>query len=910
MKKIFAILMTICLMVSVLSISTSAALLSELDAVPVGAVLRVTAIKGEDTELIGDYDNFVDGWNDAMEIAGDKDEMEEKGYDRIVVDFYADWIANGSFTDSGFTDDGFKNDTIYIPDDAKVTINMKGHTINRGLAPSLLTDGEVIYIDEGADVIINDGTITGGCSENGAGGIHINDEAMVTLNNVNIVGNTTDDDDGGGIAIYDNAILVMNGGSISNNILRGPTYDCYGGAIYINESTATFNGVTFKNNIVKDDNEYGAAIYADESTVTINECIFDGNGIEDAKNESLAAISIIHATDSSITVKKSTFTNNGDLHYEGNQNDYRNVSSLFYLDGSSLIMEGCGVTENTLGHLFQTTDNSEFFISGTNITRNNATVLKSTGHAIDSYFNGCTFGNNNTSSYMGNKYSFLKYSFAVNSPVTFYNCDMGNSTYSNPANIKLINQNLDSGIVLTISGRKADGTIVKIEDHRSFEEGWSAAMRLAIDSYWMYIENNYEAVVVDLHTDWIASKGRFTNAGINGIGFNSDTIHVSEGACLILNMNGYKINRGLTEAEANGEVIYIASGADITINDGTITGGFSNNGAGGIHISGEAKVTLNNVHVDGNKVKGDDGAGIAVYGGATITMNDGSISNNILMRGLSLEDEYGSGIYIENSRVVLTGVTINNNGCGGEKAGMIYGSAIYSTDSTVTLKDCIVEGNGVTKDNAIYFCNSTIYAEDSTIVIENTNFVGNGAKHGWQIADYKPYKGSTVISGTDTDLTITGGKFTDNNQVFLFSLWDAMINVDGVDFTGNNSLVMNVREASAEGSAFANCKFSAGSIFEEFKYDFQFGDEKSGITFVDCDFGKATFNNKNAVTFVGGTVSNGVGSMFGEGSLALIVSFVALVASVAAIVVNVYSNKNKNLAFATDNGDEESDDEE
>jgi hypothetical protein len=275
------------------------------------------------------------------------------------------------------------------------------------------------------------------------------------------------------------------------------------------------------------------------------------------------------------------------------------------------------------------------------------------------------------------------------------------------------------------------------------------------------------------------------------------------------------------------------------------------------------------------------------------------------MRGSSLEDEYGAGIYVEDGTVALNNVTLKNNGCGGDKAGMIYGSAIYSTDSTVTLKDCIVEGNGVTKDNAIYFCNSTIYAEDSTLVIENTNFIGNGAKHGWQSADYKPYKGSTVISATDTDLTIIGGKFTDNNQVFLFSLWDTMTNVDGVDFTGNNSLVMNVREASAEESVFANCKFSAGSVFKEFNYDFQFKDKEAGIRFVDCDFGEATFNNKNAVTFVGGTVSNGVGSIFGEGSLAMIVAFVALIVSVAAIIVNISSKKNKVAAPQTAAEDEE-----
>jgi hypothetical protein len=242
---------------------------------------------------------------------------------------------------------------------------------------------------------------------------------------------------------------------------------------------------------------------------------------------------------------------------------------------------------------------------------------------------------------------------------------------------------------------------------------------------------------------------------------------------------------------------------------------------------------------------------------------------------------------------------------------MIYGSAIYSDDSTVTLKDCTVEGNGVTNDDAIYFCTSTIYAEDSTLVIENTSFVGNGAKHGWQNADYKPYKGSTVISATDTELTINGGKFTDNNQVFLFSLWEAMINVDGVDFTGNNSLVMNVREASAEGSAFANCKFSAGSEHNEFKYDFQFGDEKSGITFVDCDFGKATFNNKNAVKFIGGTVSNAAGSILGEGSLSMIVSILALVTSGVSIFLVVYYNKKKAVPVAANGAaDTETDDEE
>ena len=51
MKKIFAILVTICMFISMFSISSFAALLTELDAAPVGTLLRVTATKGEETVL-------------------------------------------------------------------------------------------------------------------------------------------------------------------------------------------------------------------------------------------------------------------------------------------------------------------------------------------------------------------------------------------------------------------------------------------------------------------------------------------------------------------------------------------------------------------------------------------------------------------------------------------------------------------------------------------------------------------------------------------------------------------------------------------------------------------------------------------------------------------------------------------
>ena len=122
MKKFLAILMAICIMASLLCVSAFAA--DKLPEPAAGVVLRITAIKGDGIEFIGDHTNFEDGWNEAMEYA---DDMEDYDYDRIVVDLYADWKAvGGMFTDDFFNGAGFKNDTIYFNDDVKMTLNMNG----------------------------------------------------------------------------------------------------------------------------------------------------------------------------------------------------------------------------------------------------------------------------------------------------------------------------------------------------------------------------------------------------------------------------------------------------------------------------------------------------------------------------------------------------------------------------------------------------------------------------------------------------------------------------------------------------------------------------------------------------------------------------------------------------------------
>ena len=487
------------------------------------------------------------------------------------------------------------------------------------------------------------------------------------------------------------------------------------------------------------------------------------------------------------------------------------------------------------------------------------------------------------------------------------------------------------GPVLRISVLK-DGETEFVEEHYVLEDGWNAAIDLA-KSKEKLKAYDAERVVIDLLSDWTAVGDDFGS----GVGFDWSTIFIPGDTKITLNMNGHTIDRDLKTDDYDGEVIHVDEEADLIINGGksgdpiimpgqptadvkmgTITGGWSCNGAGGIFIDNDAKVELNNVNVIGNRVTYDDGAGIGVYAGATLVMNGGSVSDNVVRVGFSLDGTfYGGGVLAEKATVTLNGVTIANN-INDRLVSSLKGSAIGSKDSKITLKNCLVKDNGlITKyreeksdEEATEDTESTdaiIFAWGGSVKIENTDFIGNGTKDVWAVRETDHV--TSLFHIESADLTMTGGKVTGNNQVFLFIICCGEANVSGVDFTGNESLAMyrDGEYCSKPTSTFTDCKFSAGTPYDEYTYDFQFGNKNANVTFVDCDFGDATFDNKSAAKFE--NTANSVGSIFGEGSLTMIVAFVALIASVASLVVNLSSNKKKAVPAASNDAAETEDEE-
>ena len=428
MKKFILFLLSVCVLATALCVSAFAA-----EAPASDVVVRVSALKKDGTTVVlNDYKSHAEGWSAAMTLADNKTEMKNNDYDRVIVDIYADWTAgkDGEFCDSG---KGFNYDAIYFEDGTKMTVNLNGHTIDRNIRDDYQYNGEVMYIDKKADVIINDGTITGGWSCNGAGGIHINDKAYVTLNNVNVVGNRVEDDNGAGIALYDDATLIMNGGSIRDNIADMTIVatifgreTAYGAGIYAEESTVILENVTIQNNQFLNLLSKGAVIYAEDSDVTLNNCTVVSNGIVDKNAGWEGSMSIIHNEDSAITIKNTKFSNNGCV--------VSNSSSpcLIYGQGD-LTIESCLFSENSAYHMIELYGH-KLTVSDTSFVENYANVFYGYGEsdAIGT-FDRCTFGNNAS----WNGYYSFKFAFN-NSQLIFTDCYFGNSTFNDRSRVKFV----------------------------------------------------------------------------------------------------------------------------------------------------------------------------------------------------------------------------------------------------------------------------------------------------------------------------------------------------------------------------------------------------------------------------------------------------------------------------------------
>lgn len=247
------------------------------------------------------------------------------------------------------------------------------------------------------------------------------------------------------------------------------------------------------------------------------------------------------------------------------------------------------------------------------------------------------------------------------------------------------------------------------------------------------IDNAQENEIITLTQDLTAQSG---DARIN----------IPEGKSVILDLNGWTLDRGLgeeTTPAVDGQVLYVQG--TLTIRDsseselGRITGGYARNGGGvnniGTLILESGTITGNRAMHTGNTIEGR-GGGIMNYG--TFIMTGSSVDNNsgYLGGGVNCsQDTIGHNMYAS-----LTGGTIFGNtadyGGGlyvrdtGNTEIEQYGVHLGGTDihhywfsGDIDYGGIEILGNSATQKGGGVYCNSgaTFYVQDSPIVSENLN---------------------------------------------------------------------------------------------------------------------------------------------------------------------------------------------
>lgn len=887
MKKIIALLMTICLVAGAFCISAFAA-----DKI----VMRVSAdpIIGDKNIVLGEYDNCQDGWNDAMRIARDADEMKENNYEYIVVDLLARWDADddGEFTDEWINGPGFDNDTIYIPEGAKVILNLNGFAIDRGLEDDE-NDGEVIFINDDAEVIINNGKITGGFSNSEGGGLYIEGGAKVTLNDVQVDGNSVEGDDGAAIYMYGGSTLVMNGGSISDNFLDGQ-YILVDeikpfGSLCVKDSTVILNNVTIEDNYSENYSATGVAIHATNSTVKMSNCKVANNAIK-----GVVTNDIIYADNSSLTITDTDFINNNILDVPEKVSGL--APRLFYLEDSDLTLTGGTIADNRGDELFFFND-AEADITGVTIIDNKAAVIDTDVDGQVIKMTDCTLNNNNP---RDNSESIKTYK---QGELVMTNCDLGNTTFLNKNYVDIIapsapededisapedeiedtpeeivvNPVSEAEALIGISGALLDGTIVFTEYYANLPYAWNYAMDLSLSG-------EYDRVVIDLYSDWTANEqGEFAEAIWEGSGIYASTLCIPENARVTLNLNGHTISRAIDLALAaireNGMVLLIEKNADVIINDGTITGSNSNNSAGGIHING-ASVILNNVNIYKNQTNGSNGAGIAVLDGSIFTMNGGSFTENRMYN-------FGT-LYVNNSTATLDGVTMSNNRSMTSRS---EGAAIYADNATVTVSNCVVSSNAIFPQESVSSI-SIIGGNNSVVIIENTEFTDNASNHAQ--SGY-----STLISFTNSTLIMEGGSIIGNRPKELFDIEKSEASINGVTIADNTSQIFNIKNATDKTVTVSECTFNNNKPSKKDMTDVYVA-HAGTLVMIDCDLGDIEFEKPERIIF---SNSSAVGSIFAGDASTGVLSLISIVISLASLGVCFALYKKK--AVPTNAGDKE-----
>ncbi|MDE5667804.1 MAG: hypothetical protein K2I29_06140 [Clostridia bacterium] len=285
---------------------------------------------------------------------------------------------------------------------------------------------------------------------------------------------------------------------------------------------------------------------------------------------------------------------------------------------------------------------------------------------------------------------------------------------------------------------------ISAQSAESLAAAWNTVVQESLDG-------NGKQMTFTLTENWTAQPdATYTTSFGTGAGFSNGRLYVPAGSSVVLDLNGYTIDRSLTAYSSYGGVIcvdgtleikdsvgggkitggwaftnyvsgggvYVSATGNLTLSSGTITGnnvfaGGSSAEGGGVFIEGT--FTMNGGEISYNEAKGSgppsDGGGVSVSIGGTFTMNDGIIVQNAASRG--------GGVWLgRNANFTMNGGEIANNTS-------YYGGGVgVYNDGAFTMTGGTISGNTANPYGGGVYLNGTFKFEGG-IIIGNTAPQGN-----------------------------------------------------------------------------------------------------------------------------------------------------------------------------------------
>ncbi|MFN8531109.1 MAG: Calx-beta domain-containing protein [Anaerolineae bacterium] len=693
--------------------------------------------------------------------------------------------------------------TLSISADAAntLTINTDG-----GGSATLQGNGSFILVNvlSGADVSLNNLTLTNGFAVNGAGAIA--NSGALTITNSTLDGNTANNG-AGGVVNNSGATLNLTLVTLSNNQgTTGGAIDNEGGAIIIDRTTFSGNsgsGVIFNNlgtvtlnNSIITSNPTSAGIVNNASAiVTLNNSTVSGNGLGvnnafgslivnntilanntsgDCQNGGSLSVNYSLIEDGSCIggLSSSTPDANGNLMGDPGLDGALVPDPGLYTPTANRVIDrgnpntGTGfdcLATDALGNTRNDGDGDSIVRCDMGAFEAPAalTAVSITGGGTVSEGSNTTF----TITWGGG---------ILGSPLTI-NLTLTSGTALNAADYALSGGSISgqSGsvtVVIPSGADHVDVTFAAAGDGGSAEANETLTAALAAGSGYSIAAAAPSVDVTIAANGLLVTNGNDSGEGsmrqavlnANADGVNSaisfsgvSTVSLTSGTLNLVNNGTITINGGAgVTVQGNGgfALMNIAAGTVASLDNLTLTNGFAVNGAGAIANSGA--LTITNSTLNGNTANNGAG-GVVNNSGATLNLTLVTLSNNQGTTGGAIDNEggtiiidrttfsgnSGSGVIFNN----LGTVTLNNSII---TSNPTSAGIVNNASAIVTLNNSTVSGNGLGVNNA--FGSLTV---NNTILANNTS--GDCQNGGSLSVNYSLVKDGScgVTNGVNGNLT-------------------------------------------------------------------------------------------------------------------------------------------------------------